>query len=63
MNRRFRISTTDERSIDIEDEYALEMWSRELNVTTARLKAAIEVAGTAVADVRKQLKHQRTWSK
>ncbi|MCJ8212072.1 DUF3606 domain-containing protein [Mucilaginibacter sp. RS28] len=55
MNRRFRISTPDERTIDINDEYAMEMWSRELNVTTAKLKAAIQLVGTAVDAVRKQL--------
>ncbi len=60
MNRRFKISTPDERSIDIDDEYALEMWSRDLNVTTAKLKAAIQLAGTAVDDVRKQLNRPRT---
>lgn len=55
MNRRFKTRTPDDRSIDIDDEYALEMWSRELNVTTTRLKAAIRAAGAVVDDVRKQL--------
>ncbi|PJJ85002.1 DUF3606 domain-containing protein [Mucilaginibacter auburnensis] len=63
MNRRFRISMPDERSIDIDDEYALEMWSRELNVTTAKLKAAIQAVGTAVDAVRKQLNRPRTSSR
>lgn len=63
MNRRFRISTLDERSIDIDDEYALEMWCRELNVTTTKLKAAIRAAGTEVDDVRKQLNRPRASSR
>lgn len=49
-------SSDDTRSIDMDDEYAIDFWTRELSVTQAKLKAAVEAVGTAVADVRRELK-------
>jgi hypothetical protein len=56
MERKIKPSTADTRSIDIEDEYALDFWSREFNVSESKLKAAVLVAGTAVRDIKRELK-------
>jgi hypothetical protein len=56
MDRKIKSSAPDTWTIDINDEYALEFWAREFNVTHSKLKAAILVAGEAAADVRRQLK-------
>jgi hypothetical protein len=49
-------SSDDTRSIDMDDEYAIDFWTRELSVTQTKLKAAVEAVGTSVADVRRELK-------
>ena len=56
MSRKIKSSSADERSIDMEDEYAIDFWTRELSVTQAKLKAAVQVVGTSVTDVRRELK-------
>lgn len=56
MSRKIKSSSADERSIDIEDEYAVDFWTHELRVTQAKLKAAVETVGTSVTDVRRELK-------
>ena len=56
MDRKIKPSAPDTRTIDINDEYALEFWSREFDVTHSKLKAVILAAGEAAADVRRQLK-------
>lgn len=60
MNRKLKPSVPDTRSVDIEDEYAVAYWSRELSITQTRLKAAVKAAGTAITDVKKQLKLPNT---
>ncbi len=44
------------RSIDIDDEYALDYWSKELDVSQQKLKSAVQVAGSAAPDVKRELK-------
>jgi len=56
MERRLKPFTPDNRSIDIIDDYALEFWARELNVTYDKLKKAVRTIGTAVPDVVRELK-------
>jgi hypothetical protein len=56
MERKVKPSAPDTRTIDINDEYALEFWSKEFNVSRSKLKAAITVAGDAAGDVRRELK-------
>jgi uncharacterized protein DUF3606 len=56
MERRLKLNNPDTRSINIEDEYALEFWTRELNVSRKKLKDAVLSAGTAVMDVKRELK-------
>jgi hypothetical protein len=46
----------DTRSVDIEDDYALEFWTKELNVSGHKLKAAVQAAGTSVPDIKRELK-------
>lgn len=58
MERKLRPSAPDTRSIDIEDDYALEYWTRELNVSQTRLKAAVSSAGSFLPDVKKELKNK-----
>jgi hypothetical protein len=55
MNRKVKKTTADNRSVDIDDEYAMDFWAKELNVTQARLKAAVLIAGTGVPDVKREL--------
>jgi hypothetical protein len=56
MERKIKPSAADTRYIDIEDEYALDFWAREFNVSGSKLKAAVLVAGTAVPDIKRELK-------
>lgn len=49
-------SSDDTRSIDMDDEYAVDFWTRELSVTQAKLKAAVKAVGNSVSDVRRELK-------
>lgn len=56
MNRKRKAVVEDTRMVDIEDEYALELWTREFNVSEEKLKAAVMIAGQAVPDVKRQLK-------
>ena len=56
MERKLKTSLPDTRSIDINDEYALEFWAREFNVTLTKLKAAVVAAGTNAPDVKRWLK-------
>jgi len=56
MSRKTKSSSADERSIDMEDEYAIDFWTREFSVTQAKLKAAVETVGTCVTNVRRELK-------
>ena len=60
MNRKVKKSSADSRSVDIDDEYALDFWARELSVTEVRLKAAVLVAGTALPDVKRELTKPKT---
>jgi len=55
MNRKVKLKGPDTRSVDVEDDYALEFWTRELNVSMHKLKEAVQAAGTAVHDVKREL--------
>jgi hypothetical protein len=48
MERKLKPAIADTRSVNIDDEYALEFWVKELNVSKAKLLAAVAVAGTSV---------------
>ncbi|WP_425563482.1 DUF3606 domain-containing protein [Mucilaginibacter defluvii] len=39
----------------MDDEYTFEMWSREFNVTTPKLREVIRTVGNAVVDVRQRI--------
>jgi hypothetical protein len=56
MERKLKPASADTRSVDTSDDYALEFWVKELNVSRAKLLAAVLVAGTSVPDVKKELK-------
>ena len=56
MAKKVKSVSLDNRSVDIEDEYALDFWTRELSVTRGKLKAAVQSVGTAVAHFRRELK-------
>jgi len=56
MDRKLKPKESDTRSINIHDDYALDFWARELNVSQKKLKAAVLLAGTAVPDVKRELK-------
>jgi len=58
MEKKLRPAAPDTRSIDIEDDYALEYWTRELNVSQTKLKAAVNSAGSFLPDVKKELKNK-----
>jgi len=56
MERKLKPREPETRSIDINDEYALDYWARELNVSQTKLKNAVLAAGSAAIDVKKELK-------
>jgi len=56
MERKLKLKEPDSRSINIEDEYALDFWARELNVSKKKIKDAVAIAGNTVSDVRRELK-------
>ena len=56
MERKLKSKEPDSRSINIEDEYALDFWARELNVSKKKIKDAVAIAGNTVSDVRRELK-------
>ncbi|MBE9584254.1 DUF3606 domain-containing protein [Mucilaginibacter sp. JRF] len=49
-------SRPDTRFIDIEDEYALIFWAKELDVSTKKIKNAVLAVGPLVIDVTRRLK-------
>ena len=55
MERKLKLKSPDTRTIHLEDDYAMEFWARELNVSQAKLRAAILVVGDSAVDVRKEL--------
>jgi len=44
------------RTIDIDDDYAIEFWTSAFNVTQKKLRAAVLAVGTAANDVKRELK-------
>jgi hypothetical protein len=56
MERKLKPKGEDTRSVDIEDAYTLDFWAREFNVSKAKLTAAVLAAGSAVPDVKRELK-------
>jgi hypothetical protein len=55
MDRKQKLKEPDTRTINIDDDYALEFWVRELNVSQKKLIAAVRQAGTAAIDVKREL--------
>ena len=56
MERKVKQAAPDTRTIDIQDEYSLEFWAREFNVSRAKLKAAVLLVGDTARDVRREVK-------
>lgn len=56
MERKLKPRGEDTRSVDIEDAYTLDFWARELDVSKAKLRAAVLAVGSAVRDVKRELK-------
>ncbi|RFZ90086.1 DUF3606 domain-containing protein [Mucilaginibacter conchicola] len=56
MNRRNKKLIPDDRTVDVDDPYALEFWSQEFKVSQAKINAAVNAAGTSAPDVKRQLK-------
>jgi hypothetical protein len=56
MERKLKPREPETRSIDIDDEYALDYWARELKVSQTKLKNAVLAAGSAADDVKRELK-------
>ena len=56
MDRKLKPKGPDTRSINIHDDYALEFWARELNVSEKKLLEAVRIAGPAATDVKRELK-------
>jgi len=46
----------DTRSVDINDDYAVDYWTQELNTTKGKLLAAVAEVGDSFEAVKKQLK-------
>jgi len=57
MNRKLKPSQPDTRTVDIEDAYTFEFWTKEFNVSKAKLRAAVLTANSnAATDVKRELK-------
>jgi bifunctional non-homologous end joining protein LigD len=56
MEKKRKLAEPDMRSVYIEDDYALDFWAREFEVSKAKLKAAVLVAGSSATDVKRELK-------
>ena len=50
-----KLKALDTRSINIDDDYALEFWMRELNVSRVKLKNAVIAVGMVKIDVKREL--------
>ena len=56
MENKKRGVVIDTRTVNIDDDYAVEYWTRQLNTTQAKLLAAVNEVGNDYAEVKKQLK-------
>jgi predicted DNA-binding protein YlxM (UPF0122 family) len=54
--RKLKSKESDSRSINIDDDYALDFWAKELNVSKKKIKDAVSIAGNSVSDVKRELK-------
>lgn len=55
MIRKVKKTNPDTRSVDIDDAYSLEYWTREFGVSVNKLKAAVLAAGSEAPNVRREL--------
>ena len=56
MERKVKPSQPDLRTIDISDDYALQFWAKEFNVSERKLIAVIAEVGDSAKDIRRELK-------
>jgi hypothetical protein len=56
MDNKTKTGSPDSRRINMEEDYEVEYWTTILDVTRAKLKAAVNAVGTSAAAVRKYLK-------
>ncbi|MET3980416.1 hypothetical protein ABIB62_003017 [Mucilaginibacter sp. UYP25] len=49
-------ATADARTVDIEDQHAIDFWTKQLGVTELKLRAAVKVVGNAFPAVKRELK-------
>ena len=54
-----RAGSPDSRRINVDQDYEMRYWSKELGVTPDRLREAVKAAGTSVAAVRSHLRGER----
>jgi hypothetical protein len=60
MIRKVKKTNPDTRSVDIDDFYSLEYWTKEFGVSVNKLKAAVLAAGSEALDVRRELNKPNT---
>jgi hypothetical protein len=58
MERKLKPPAADGRSIDIEDDYALDFWSRAFGVSAEKIKVAVKAVGNSAIAVQKELKNK-----
>jgi hypothetical protein len=56
MENKRKVSVPDTRSVDIDDDYAVDYWILELNTTKGKLLAAVAEVGGSFEEVKRQLK-------
>ena len=56
MENKRKGSAPDTRSVDINDDYAVDYWILELNTTKGKLLAAVAEVGDSFEEVKRQLK-------
>jgi hypothetical protein len=56
MQRKLKPKPEDTRSVDIDDAYTRDFGAKEFNVNKEKLQAAVQVVGSSVPDVKRELK-------
>ncbi|QEC74732.1 DUF3606 domain-containing protein [Mucilaginibacter ginsenosidivorax] len=55
MEDKSKTGSPDSKFINVNEDYEVEYWTKELGVSKEELKAAVKAGGTSVAAVRKHL--------
>jgi hypothetical protein len=57
MTRKLKKTSSDTRTIDLDDQYAVDFWTEQFRVTEVKLRTTVQSVGNAVADVKYDLRN------